>query len=115
MSDDIKKRVVNILREMGPEDFGAGDSDQIRDNREHEDISPVGGAGTLTREAARKKLARVMAQMGEMAVDPERDGSFLVTLDIFLNWADAIYRDLPEYKSTEHTLKYILASHGHKG
>lgn len=108
--DESVRSLEDHLNEMGPEDFGA---DKAMDNHEAEEIGTVGGAGVMRRDQARKKIARLMQRMAEQAVDPERDGSFLIEFQNLLNWVDAIYGDDPKYKSIENTYMYLLKSHGH--
>lgn len=112
--EDINEGVKSLeehLNEISPEDFGA---DKAEEDHEAEEIGTVGGSGTMRRDQARKHIARKMRKMEEFAVDPDRNGAFLIELSNLLNWADAIYGDDPKYKSIEHTFMYLLKSHGHK-
>jgi len=102
------------MLEMSPDDFGAGNVNSARAAREEEDVWTVGGAGTRSREDARKHITKKLANLESVALDPEKDNSYISEFINLLEWTNAVYGDLPEFKYLETTMTRITKSHGHK-
>jgi hypothetical protein len=114
MSDNVKKSIHDILNEMSPADFNAGDEEAMKQAREDEELQVVEGGGTYDRKSARKMNARRMQQLIEMSQDPDRDNSSIIVFRNILNWFDAIYGDQNEYEGLLNAMQSILKYRGRK-
>jgi hypothetical protein len=102
------KNLIKRLDDILSEDTFDSDPNSARQGLEQEEIAAKTGAGTYTREAARKKLVRYCQKMAEIADDPEQDRNFQHHFTLFVSWADAVMEYDAEWERTKKVLKGIF-------